>query len=170
MKWVESDHEAGRKRCLGGVRLGMARPTRRLVDMGARLARQAGESMAQCCADRQAAQLGSYRFLRNEQVDVEAIARSGFAASAQRMLPQGGKDAVLCVKQCELAAFEDGSRHPFLRLSFISLFLGTRHLRQSARVADDGLPPGQCGHQQTGQTCGQQRGAQAQVLAQPPTQ
>lgn len=40
--------------------------------------------MAQCCEGDTAAQLGSYRFLRNECVDTEAIAETGFAATVRR--------------------------------------------------------------------------------------
>ena len=43
----------------GACDLGDSRRTRRLVDVGARLARQVGASMAQYCADESAALLGS---------------------------------------------------------------------------------------------------------------
>jgi len=67
----------------GGCELGDVRRTKRLVDIGRRLAQRAGDSMAQCCDGDAAAQLGSYRFLRNEHGDAEAIAETSFAATAR---------------------------------------------------------------------------------------
>ncbi|MDQ6648242.1 MAG: IS4 family transposase [Pseudomonadota bacterium] len=64
----------------GGCELGDARRTKRLIDMGERLARQAGASMAACCSGDPAAQLGSYRFLRNAAVSAKEIAEGGFTA------------------------------------------------------------------------------------------
>lgn len=68
----------------GGCDLGDARRTRRLVDMGARLAKQTGASMAQCCEGEPAALLGSYRLIRNDEVAPEAIREGGFGWVAQQ--------------------------------------------------------------------------------------
>jgi hypothetical protein len=68
----------------GQCQLGDVRRTRRLVDVGARVARQAGASVAQCCRGDGAAALGSYRLIENEHIDPEAIAEGGFAAVAKQ--------------------------------------------------------------------------------------
>ena len=49
----------------GGCQLGDQRRTERLIDVGARMAQQAGQSLAKCCAGDPAALVGSYRLLRN---------------------------------------------------------------------------------------------------------
>jgi hypothetical protein len=68
----------------GGCDLGDARRTKRLVDMGRRLADRTGASIAMCCQADPAAQTGSYRLLGNEQVEVQDIANGGFAAVAKQ--------------------------------------------------------------------------------------
>jgi hypothetical protein len=67
----------------GHCDLGDVRRTRRLVDVAARLARNAGQSLARCCQGDTAAVLGSYRLIENASVGAEAIAEAGFEAMAQ---------------------------------------------------------------------------------------
>ena len=67
----------------GGSDLGDARRTARLVDVAARMAKQAGSSLAKSCAGDQAALLGSYRLMRNGAVKPEAVRASGFARTAE---------------------------------------------------------------------------------------
>lgn len=67
----------------GHCDLGDVRRTRRLVDVAARLARNAGQSLARCCQGDTAAMLGSYRLIENASVGAEAIAEAGFEAMAQ---------------------------------------------------------------------------------------
>lgn len=68
----------------GECDLGDVRRTRRLVDVGARLAKQVGASMAQCCEGEPAALLGSYRLIRNADVAPEAIREGGFGWVARQ--------------------------------------------------------------------------------------
>lgn len=70
--------------------LGDVRRTRRLVDVAARLARHAGQSLAQCCQGEMAAVLGGYRLIGNASVDPEAIAEAGFGAVAQAAAHEPG--------------------------------------------------------------------------------
>lgn len=79
-----SDEAAWSQQVFGACDLGDSRRTRRLVDMGARLARQVGASMAQCCEGETAALLGSYRLIRNEDVSPEAIREGGLRRTAQQ--------------------------------------------------------------------------------------
>jgi hypothetical protein len=74
----------------GSCALGDPRRTRRLVDVGSRMARRVGSSMARCCAGSAAALLGSYRLMRNAQVDVEAIREGGLTSVAQTAREQCG--------------------------------------------------------------------------------
>jgi hypothetical protein len=68
----------------GGCQLGDQRRTERLIDVGARMAQQAGQSLAKCCAGDPAALVGSYRLLRNAEVQAQAIREGGFARSAEQ--------------------------------------------------------------------------------------
>ena len=68
----------------GTCDLGDDRRTRRLVDVGARQARQVGASMAQCCEGESATLLGSYRLMRNASVSPEAIREGALARSADQ--------------------------------------------------------------------------------------
>ncbi len=87
---------------LGGCELGDARRTKRLVDMASRLARHAGASMAKSCDGDAAAQLASYRFLRNEAIGAEAIGEGGFAAVARQV---GAAQRVLALKDTTTLSF-----------------------------------------------------------------
>lgn len=79
-----TDERTWSREVFGGCQLGDARRTQRLVDMGARLASLTGESMAKCCRGAPAAQLGSYRFLRNAAVNADRIAEGGFDAAVRQ--------------------------------------------------------------------------------------
>jgi len=68
----------------GDCDLGDERRTRRLVNIGARLASQMGSSLSKCCEGDEAALLGSYRLLRNDEVKPEAIRASGFSATVRQ--------------------------------------------------------------------------------------
>lgn len=68
----------------GGCDLGDERRTKRLVDIGKRMASQMGCSLSKCCEGEGAALLGGYRLLRNEEVKPEAIREGGFAATARQ--------------------------------------------------------------------------------------
>lgn len=81
---MESDEVMWSQQMFGACELGDRRRTRRLVDVGARLARQVGASMAQCCEGESAALLGSYRLMRNPEVSPEAIREGGLSASARQ--------------------------------------------------------------------------------------
>ena len=72
------------KRMFGSCELGDARRTKRLVDVAARLSRQAGQSLAKCCEDDEAALQGSYRLMRNDAVQAQAIRESALNDVAQR--------------------------------------------------------------------------------------
>lgn len=67
----------------GRCDLGDVRRTRRLVDVGTRLAQHAGASLPQSCAGDEAAVLGSYRLIGSEHVEADAIAEGGFTCVAE---------------------------------------------------------------------------------------
>lgn len=73
----------------GGCDLGDERRTKRLVDIGKRMASQMGCSLSKCCEGDEAALLGGYRLLRNEEVKPEAIREGGFAATARQAQEHG---------------------------------------------------------------------------------
>ncbi len=73
------------KQTFGGCNLGDKRRTDRLVKVAGGLAGRVGQSLVKSCAT-EAEIEGAYRLLRNKQVDCEAIAESGFKASAERAL------------------------------------------------------------------------------------
>jgi hypothetical protein len=77
------DEKQWSQQMFGECELKDIRRTRRLVDVAARLARSAGQSLAYCCRGEPAAVLGSYRLIENASVEPEAIAEAGFGAIAQ---------------------------------------------------------------------------------------
>lgn len=84
MGWsMISDEQSWSQWLFGRCDLGDVRRTRRLVDVGARLARHAGACLARSCRSDRAAALGGYRLIGNERVDPDAIAEAGFAAVAE---------------------------------------------------------------------------------------
>ncbi|MDA3922009.1 MAG: transposase DNA-binding-containing protein [Salinisphaera sp.] len=64
--------------------LGDSPRTRRLVDVGAGLARQMGASMARCYEGETAALLGSYRLMGDDEVSPDAIQECNFSHVAQQ--------------------------------------------------------------------------------------
>ncbi len=80
---VPIDELGWSQQLFGGSDLGDARRTARLVDVAARMAKQAGSSLAKSCDGDQAALLGSYRLMRNGAVKPEAVRASGFARVAE---------------------------------------------------------------------------------------
>lgn len=83
--------EAGQwaQRTFGDCNLGDERRSKRLVDIGTRMASQMGSSLSKSCAGEQAALLGGYRLLRNAQVDPGAIRAGGFAATVRQAQQYG---------------------------------------------------------------------------------
>jgi hypothetical protein len=79
-----TDEKAWAEQLFGGCDLRDARRTQRLIDVGARLSRQTGASLAKCCEGDQAALLGSYRLIGNSEVHPDAIREGGFAQVAQQ--------------------------------------------------------------------------------------
>lgn len=88
----------------GGAELGDARRTQRLVDVAARLAAQTGASLVQACEGVRAAKDGAYRWLRNPQVEPEAVRQGGFAQTAAQVQEQ----VVLAVEDTTTLSY----RHP----------------------------------------------------------
>jgi len=69
-----------------------------MVDIGARLAAQTGNSLAKACAGDPVAQLGAYRLVRNDHVEAQAISEGGF------------KYSINAARECHrLLAVEDSS-------------------------------------------------------------
>lgn len=79
-----ADSQEWSQQMFGASELGDVRRTKRLVDVGARLARQAGESLVKCCEGDDAAIQGSYRLIGNDKVEPQAIAQAGFARVAEQ--------------------------------------------------------------------------------------
>ena len=71
------------RQTFGGSELGDKRRTERLVKVASGLAGRVGQSLVKSCGS-EAEIEGAYRLLRNEQVECEAIAESGFKACAEQ--------------------------------------------------------------------------------------
>jgi hypothetical protein len=69
----------------GQAKLGDARRTQRLVTVGKMLASHTGRSALAASEGNSALSEGAYRLFRNDAIDVDAIADSGFAATAKRV-------------------------------------------------------------------------------------
>lgn len=67
----------------GRCALGDVRRTRRVVEIGGRLAAHGGHSLAGACAGAAGAQEGAYRLIRNDHVEAAAILEGGFAATVE---------------------------------------------------------------------------------------
>lgn len=65
-------------------RLPDQRLRRRLIGVGACLARRPEASLSAACGTDDAARLGGYRLIENDRVDADAIAEGGFAATVER--------------------------------------------------------------------------------------
>lgn len=76
-QWAES--------VFGQAELGDPRRTQRLVKVGEMLARHTGSSPLQASEGNVALSEGAYRLIRNDAVDVNEIAESGFAATARQV-------------------------------------------------------------------------------------
>ena len=90
-----TDEAVWAQQLFGACDLGDARRTRRLVNVGARLSRQAGASLAQCCDRDPAALLGSYRLIGNEEIGPERIREGGLASVARQAQ---GSEVLLAVE------------------------------------------------------------------------
>jgi len=66
----------------GHAKLGDPRRTKRLITVAADLAKTPGVSLVQASGKSEAAVEGAYRFVRNPQVQADAIGRAGFEATA----------------------------------------------------------------------------------------
>ncbi len=71
------------RQTFGGCKLGDKRRTERLVKVARGLAGRVGQSLVKSCVS-EAEIEGAYRLLRNEQVDCNAIAESGYKACAEQ--------------------------------------------------------------------------------------
>ena len=116
-----SDEATWSQELFGACDLGDRRRTRRLVDVGARLARQVGASLAHCCEGESAALLGSYRLMRNEEVAPEAIRKGGFESVAVQAQSHAGV----------LLAVEDTTSVSYAHA--VAAELGTTGSRREAR-------------------------------------
>lgn len=97
------------------------RRTRRLVDVAARMARNAGQSLVKSCEGNQAAVLGSYRLIENTHVDVEAIAEAGFQAMVQEASKIAG----------DMLAIEDTTNVTYTHA--VAEYLGTTGSKSDAK-------------------------------------
>lgn len=80
-----SDSDTGRwaQRLFGGCELGDKRRTARMVKVAQQLASHVGSSPLEACGGDEAASEGAYRLLRNQAVEVDAIAEGGFSATVE---------------------------------------------------------------------------------------
>lgn len=74
--WAES--------LFSGAELGDKRRTKRLIAVGEQFAEHIGDSIVASCKGNEAKLEGVYRFIRNDNIDPQAIAESGFAAVASQ--------------------------------------------------------------------------------------
>ncbi len=78
------------QRTFGRAALGDSRRTKRLVDIGTRMARYSGKTVASSCAGEGALLEGTYRFIRNDKIDAQDIRQAGFQATGElaREIPE----------------------------------------------------------------------------------
>ena len=69
----------------GNASLGNKQRTRRLVDIGKRMATHSGKSAAFACEGNEALVEGTYRFIRNDNVSAEAIRWAGFESLREQV-------------------------------------------------------------------------------------
>ncbi len=81
----KSDAKTWSERIFGQAKLGDVRRTQRLVKVGEMLATHTGHSPLKASEGDSALCEGAYRLFRNEMVDADAIAASGFAATAAQV-------------------------------------------------------------------------------------
>lgn len=97
------DSRAWSQAMFGSSELGDARRTKRLVDVGARLAERTGASLSKCCEGEAAALQGSYRLINNDEVAPEAIGRAGFEQVAGRT--RAGSGVLLAVQDTSSVSY-----------------------------------------------------------------
>lgn len=79
----ENDERVWAMQVFGGCDLGDSRRGRRLVDFGARLAKDPSGALTRICRGDKAAMEGAYKFVENDAVRPEAIADGIFASTAK---------------------------------------------------------------------------------------
>jgi hypothetical protein len=79
-----ADEREWAEETFGACDFGDKRRTKRMIDMGRRLARRPGVSLAKSCEGDAGALEGGYRLLRNEEVKPAAIREGGFASTARQ--------------------------------------------------------------------------------------
>lgn len=102
-----TDHHEWANEVFGNCGLGDQRRTRRLVDYAARQAAHASASTHAACQGDSAAAEGAYRFLRNDGVDPQAIAESGFAHAAAL---SGEAEVVLAIQDSTTLGYDHSVR------------------------------------------------------------
>ena len=80
---MEKDAKAWAQDTFGDCELGDKRRTRRVVSLAGSLAAHVGDSPYAACRGDAAANEGAYRLLRNDAVEAEAVAESGYRASVR---------------------------------------------------------------------------------------
>ena len=83
MEIVMKEASGWSEQVFGHTVLGDKRLTKRLVQIGKQLSSLVGSSLSKSCGGDQSLIEGSYRFLRNEKVQVEAIACGGYQATSE---------------------------------------------------------------------------------------
>lgn len=106
MSKVNSDAKTWSETVFGQAELGDVRRTQRLVKVGEMLAAHAGYSPLQASEGDSALCEGAYRLFRNEAVDAEAIAASGFATTAARV---GEYEELLAVEDTTTLSYAHGA-------------------------------------------------------------
>lgn len=77
--------ESWAQETFGDASLGNTQRTRRLVDIGKRMATHSGKSAAFACEGNEALVEGTYRFIRNNKVPTEAIRQAGFESTRRQV-------------------------------------------------------------------------------------
>lgn len=98
-----ADEREWAEETFGACDLGDKRRTKRMVDIGRRMARCPGVSLAKSCEGEAGALEGSYRLLRNDDVKPAAIREGGFAATA-RQAP--AHDTLLAVEDTTTVSYK----------------------------------------------------------------
>lgn len=98
-----ADAQAWAEETFGNCDLGDKRRTKRVVDIGKRMASRLGVSLSKSCDGEAGALLGGYRLLRNEAVKPAAIREGGFAATARQAQAY---EALLAVEDTTTVSYE----------------------------------------------------------------
>ncbi len=83
MPIISTNAQQWSEKVFGQAELGDTRRTQRLVTVGSMLANHTGRSALAASEGNSALSEGAYRLFRNDAIDVEAIAESGFAATVK---------------------------------------------------------------------------------------